>query len=1050
MKILLYFYLFMVVFSNITQAQTYANIAGPENVLVVYNYTFPDSAICQVSDSVQKYYKNARNIPGSNIVRLDSLYSKNIIVDGVTHNVVLAEGGNIIRDSVNHESQTWYASQHAWKYFYQYVAKPIKDYIASNGLTSIRYIVLCKGVPFKIQAGGDHSSVICNQGVDGLLCMLNTDNYDVLLDSIYAKFRRYATPYYNYSGQMTEIANPYWDADPNRNMNYRFKPGVFTRSWNGHTIKLDYLVSHLDGINYNMVKGIIDHSSEAIHSSYYDWFIDADPAPCHGSDYFYYQLPKTKSTFDGLGLKNYFFDNTEDTITTHSKPIMTYSSNGVHTTVYPNTYCGQTFHPDYIQTQINFNYTPGAIFNTAESFNVHLLSSISRRNGAEQGQIVEFFLKGGTLGVGHVWEPQVGGIIHDSIMFPTYQVGYSFIDAAYMGLKYLAWQNAIVGDPLTTIAWGNQTLTENLTLTDTNLVIGKIIIPSGKTLTIDSNTVLNLKYLGQLEVQAGGSLIIKPGTEINFFNSIPLFVYGTLNAQGTGSNKIRFNRGDTTGYWGSIIFDGSASSSSILDFVDINYASDIQCLNNADVTIQNSIMQYCDAGIYVYNSEPRIISNEIYDPFQNAIHITGGGNEVEIYDNIIIKNDTNSQYQQGQGIWLENYSQGFIGHNDINGFNYGIYLGGGSGGYFFDTYGTTPNPNNRLIECTRGMGVGWGSYSLAGYDELGGYNTVMNNEVCDLRVYESSNVWAEYNYWGGEGGNNLVDSSSVLHDEKYLDYDPWETYLQMLAGETPNNDIVNGIELELNNNITGAVNHYKLMIGRNSYPAFALTRLAVIKKRHNINNIQEYLVNLLDSNRPYKPIIMNLLAGLSLKSNNYSQALDLYNSIIQNFPNSYYSVNALFESFFAALNYAKDFTAASQILSEIQALNLNDEEYLMRLASAEDLLDRFNGSQNLSKSNNPTKGNSEENLPKDYSLSQNYPNPFNPVTTINYQIPKDGRVIIKIYDILGNEVRTLVDENKTTGRYTVVFNANSLSSGIYIYRIQAGEYTASRKMTLIK
>jgi len=84
------------------------------------------------------------------------------------------------------------------------------------------------------------------------------------------------------------------------------------------------------------------------------------------------------------------------------------------------------------------------------------------------------------------------------------------------------------------------------------------------------------------------------------------------------------------------------------------------------------------------------------------------------------------------------------------------------------------------------------------------------------------------------------------------------------------------------------------------------------------------------------------------------------------------------------------------------------------------------------------------------SLFQNYPNPFNPMTSINYQIPKDGKVNLKLYDILGNEVKTLVDEYKTTGRYTVEFDGNNLASGIYIYRIQAGEDTASRKMTLIK
>ena len=93
--------------------------------------------------------------------------------------------------------------------------------------------------------------------------------------------------------------------------------------------------------------------------------------------------------------------------------------------------------------------------------------------------------------------------------------------------------------------------------------------------------------------------------------------------------------------------------------------------------------------------------------------------------------------------------------------------------------------------------------------------------------------------------------------------------------------------------------------------------------------------------------------------------------------------------------------------------------------------------------------NGIENI-SSYDISQNYPNPFNPSTTIRYQIPKDGMVTLKIYDILGREVKTLVNNFKTKGRYEVMFDAINLSSGLYIYEIKSGEYKASKKMTLIK
>ncbi len=89
-------------------------------------------------------------------------------------------------------------------------------------------------------------------------------------------------------------------------------------------------------------------------------------------------------------------------------------------------------------------------------------------------------------------------------------------------------------------------------------------------------------------------------------------------------------------------------------------------------------------------------------------------------------------------------------------------------------------------------------------------------------------------------------------------------------------------------------------------------------------------------------------------------------------------------------------------------------------------------------------------LPTEYSLYSNYPNPFNPTTTIKFDLPNDGLVQMKVYDILGNEVATIVNENRVAGRYEVSFNASSLASGVYIYKIQAGDFISSKKMILLK
>lgn len=89
-------------------------------------------------------------------------------------------------------------------------------------------------------------------------------------------------------------------------------------------------------------------------------------------------------------------------------------------------------------------------------------------------------------------------------------------------------------------------------------------------------------------------------------------------------------------------------------------------------------------------------------------------------------------------------------------------------------------------------------------------------------------------------------------------------------------------------------------------------------------------------------------------------------------------------------------------------------------------------------------------FPKEYSLRNNYPNPFNPTTQISYSIKEEGLVTLKVYDVLGREMAAFVNENKPAAVYEVEFNAADLPSGVYIYKLQAGAFTESRKMLLMK
>ena len=89
-------------------------------------------------------------------------------------------------------------------------------------------------------------------------------------------------------------------------------------------------------------------------------------------------------------------------------------------------------------------------------------------------------------------------------------------------------------------------------------------------------------------------------------------------------------------------------------------------------------------------------------------------------------------------------------------------------------------------------------------------------------------------------------------------------------------------------------------------------------------------------------------------------------------------------------------------------------------------------------------------VPSEFKLEQNYPNPFNPVTTINFSLPERSMVTLKVYNIVGEDVAILINEEREAGIHSVNFDANRLSSGVYFYKIQAGSYTSTKKMLLIK
>jgi tetratricopeptide (TPR) repeat protein len=571
----------------------------------------------------------------------------------------------------------------------------------------------------------------------------------------------------------------------------------------------------------------------------------------------------------------------------------------------------------------------------------------------------------------------------------------------------------------------------------------------------------SVAIVDSITVAAGSTLTISPGTHIKVENGSNLRVNGTLQCQyNSGQGNITIDTIQTNNKRGYLIFDGLSDSNSVLQHVSIRQGAGIQCLNGAKVLIENSRLDSCTLGIYIYNSAPQIIHDTIYDPSENAISGQAFNLSPLIKENVITKVTDPNEWE---GIDLIYYSYPFVVNNDISYFDYGIYIGGGSTCWFTDIDYTSPNPNNRFTNNITGMCSAWGSTLFASdfFCPLGSANTILNNEYA-CHVYEYSNLYAWYNYWGpGISYENPpmfhLDETAWIEWDSWLTSDPWDTLNSVnnkpggpltsnkhLSKTLTGDNLYTGIQLQRDGKIDDAITFYKNLITEDKYVRIALSQLSHIKYKYAKNELANYFGNLLTSNQKYCSIVKNILGGMYLQNNQFDNAISAYDYIIQNYSTEYDGISARFSKLFAYLHIKKDPATASRILSEIKGLNSNEKEVQMNIKIAERLI---NGTNKVLGKNTVLQS---ANIPKTYSLSQNFPNPFNPATTVRYQIPKPGEVTLKVYDILGREVATLVKENKIEGSYDFSFNASRFASGVYIYQLRVNDYVSTKKMILLK
>ncbi|HAB51590.1 MAG TPA: hypothetical protein DCE80_05360, partial [Ignavibacteriales bacterium] len=449
--------------------------------------------------------------------------------------------------------------------------------------------------------------------------------------------------------------------------------------------------------------------------------------------------------------------------------------------------------------------------------------------------------------------------------------------------------------------------------------------------------------------------------------------------------------------------------------------------------------------------------------------------------------------KQNQGIVVYGATESYIAQNNISGFGHGIYIGS-TDAFFTDDGFQSPYPNNLLTNNYYGVMVGWGSFLCAGWDEShGGDNSIYSNDSYDIYVYQFSNANASYNYWGSGDPNQYVDGTSYLEVLPILTSNPWgyQSAIKLITSDetlTPESQQINtkakstsatqdvgtskglltqvqttqlnynqgtakdddeflkGIKLKKEGQIDEAIEQLKKVVKDKKYGLYAITELAGIKTRYGKENIQPYFEDLVkEPNAENKSRIKKALAGFYLSNNEDDRALVIYDELKDSKSSKRDNFEGLYEKFNVMLHKKKDLETAKTLLAELKNKFADDADAMIHISTAEVLM---SGKRTpaFGKKQSGSEVSTEVEAPKEYALFNNYPNPFNPVTTISYQLPKDGFVTLKVFDILGNELITLVNDQRSAGTYTMHFDASSLSSGMYVYQLRVNDYTSTKKM----
>ena len=507
-------------------------------------------------------------------------------------------------------------------------------------------------------------------------------------------------------------------------------------------------------------------------------------------------------------------------------------------------------------------------------------------------------------------------------------------------------------------------------------------------------------------------------------------------------------------------------------------------------TLEFSTIQGCGAGhgiIIQSNSSPTIEYCTINNNYFYGIIINGSGTgNPHIIDNSLSGNGTHGSTRVYQNIIFMNSSHGVVQQNSMTGSLVGL------GCYSQSTPSSSANSgsqdeganlitgNTYGLRCDgSGSNIGFGGYN--GRYFYGTCNSIYGNSSYDAYAVNYGGIYATYDWWGtgspspsqfyAEAGSSVNYSNALISPgacpNGYLAVKSPRVYtassvaapdISTLIAETSSPDTLSAIGNQaLNNEDFAAVKGAFRKVLQNTATAaqknLALIRLsqAYLSEDSVTRSNDTSVVNTLKSfsNGNFGQQSGYLLAGLCAASGRLEEARDMADSVVARYPGTDADKRALI--LLASLvgfdpTYAD---VSTQALNNLKAQfgSTIDSGLVVALTTSYSRAAAESGSANGSSKPGIIDNTTETSGA--YGLS-NYPNPFNPTTVISYTVPMDGMVTLKVYDVLGREVETLVNQNRKAGRYEVTFDGSRLASGVYFYRLIVGSHTITKKMLMIK